>query len=210
MPRRVNKFCVKKALRMQASPHVIERPPPPPPKRDASLNIVPVPRQVINGYGVPDDWVIEHWMNLPKEVPKKKYQFKDRLGAHGLDHLKKPPPKPKPKKRGRPPKKNRSSRKHREDPYRLSPSTRPGRRFHTVSVPELAYAQMKEMALFYEMPIAQVITKLAAEAFERAMEESLLLARITANRDRESPREKTPPTAPETPDEPQPPRRTHF
>jgi hypothetical protein len=162
---------------------------------------------VINGYGVPEDWVIEHWMNLPKEVPPKKYKFKDRLGAHGLDHLKRPPPKPKPKKRGRPRKKG-PRRKWREDPYRLSPSTRPGKRFHTITLPEMAHAQLKEMALFYEMPLSQVAAKLVGEGFARAMEESELLARIEANRAKEAPHAKADEDVVQ--DGTQPARRTHF
>ena len=188
--------------------HVIKRPwfPPTNPVGAPPLKIVPVPRDIVNGYGVPTEEVILHWMNLPKEVEPKKYKFKDRLGANGLDHLKKPP-KPKPRKRGRP-RKIGPKKKWREDPYRLSPSTRPGRRFHTVTLPELPYAQLKEMSLFYEMPISQVTAKLVAEAFERAIEESTLLARIEANR--EKAREKNPTTKTKTSDDPEPPRRTHF
>ena len=187
--------------------HVIKIPafPPKNPVGSLPLKIVPVPRVIVNGYSVPEDWVIEHWMNLPKEVPPKKYKFKDRLGANGLDHLKKPP-KPKPKKRGRP-RKRGPSRKHREDPYRLSPSTRPGRRFHTITLPELAHAQLKEMALFYEMPISQVAAKLVDEAFARATEESELLARIEANREKDNAQAKT---KDDPPDRATAPRRTHF
>lgn len=188
--------------------HVIKIPafPPKNPVGAPPLKIVPVPREVVNGYSVPEDWVIEHWMNLPKEVPPKKYKFKDRLGANGLDHLKKPP-KPKPKKRGRP-RKIGPKKKWREDPYRLSPSTRPGRRFHTITLPELAHAQLKEMALFYEMPISQVAAKLVDEAFARATEESELLARIEANRHKENPNGKADEDVPQ--DGTKAPRRTHF
>ena len=59
--------------------HVIKQPPIPPKYKvgPRPLEIVHVPREVVNGYGVPEDWVIEHWMNLPKEVEPKKYKFKD-------------------------------------------------------------------------------------------------------------------------------------
>ena len=189
--------------------HVIKQPvvPPTNPQGGRPLEIVHVPREVINGYGVPEDWVIEHWMNLPKEVEPKKYKFKDRLGANGLDHLKKPPKPPKPKKRGRP-RKIGPKKKWREDPYRLSPSTRPGARWHTVSVPELAYAQLKEMSLFYEMPLTKVVAKLIGEAFVRASEESALLARIEANRQKESADGKAHEDVPRDADKPA--RRTHF
>jgi len=143
-------------------------------------------------------------MNLPKEVEPKKPKLKDRLGAHGLDHLKKPT---KPKKPG-PKKKRGRKRKRREDPYRLSPSTRPGARWHTVSVPELAHAQLKEMSLFYEMPLTQIIAKLVGEAFVRASEESALLARIEANRQKESADGKADQDVPRDADKPA--RRTHF
>jgi len=189
--------------------HVIKQPPIPPKYKvgPRPLEIVHVPREVVNGYGVPEDWVIEHWMNLPKEVEPKKYKFKDRLGANGLDHLKKPPKPPKPKKRGRP-RKIGPKKKWREDPYRLSPSTRPGARWHTVSVPELAHAQLKEMSLFYEMPLTQIIAKLVGEAFVRASEESALLARIEANRQKESADGKAHEDVPRDADKPA--RRTHF
>jgi hypothetical protein len=124
-----------------------------------------------------------------------------------LDHLKKPPKPPKPKKRGRP-RKIGPKKKWREDPYRLSPSTRPGARWHTVSVPELAHAQLKEMSLFYEMPLTQIIAKLVGEAFVRASEESALLARIEANRQKESADGKAHEDVPRDADKPA--RRTHF
>jgi hypothetical protein len=166
---------------------------------------VVTPREIIDGYAVPTDEVLEHWLNAPKEVEPRKKVFKDRLAYHGLDHLKPVKP-PKKRKRGRPKKIGRP-RKRREDPYRLSPSTRPGARSHTVSVPEIAYAQLKEMALFYELSLSQVVKKLAAEAFARATEESELIARIEASR------EKTNATTENKTDPPngaKAPRRTHF
>jgi len=169
------------------------------------------PREVVDGYAVPTDEVLEAWLNAPKEVQRRKPTFKDRLAYHGLDHLKpvKAEKPPKKRKRGRPKKVGRP-RKYRDDPYRLSPSTRPGARWHTVSVPEIAFAQLKEMALFYELSVAQTVAKLAAEAFARATEESELLARIEASR------EKTHDTAQDKADKVDPsngtkaPRRTHF
>jgi hypothetical protein len=163
---------------------------------------VVTPREIIDGYAVPTDEVLEHWLNAPKEVTPRKKVLKDRLAYHGL----KPVKPPKKRKRGRPRKLGRK-KKWREDPYRLSPSTRLGARAYTVSVPEIAYAQIKEMALFYELSLSQVVKKLAGEAFVRATEESELLARIEASR------EKTNATTENKTDPPngtKTPRRTHF
>ena len=160
------------------------------------------PREIVDGYAVPTDEVLEAWLNAPKEIKRRKPLLKDRLAYHGLDHLKPP----KKRKRGRPKKVGRP-RKYRDDPYRLSPSTRPGARWHTVSVPEIAHAQLKEMALFYELSISQTVAKLAAEAFARATEESELHARIEASREKTNAQTKT---ENDSPDRAPAPRRTHF
>lgn len=137
-------------------------------------------------------------------LPQTKYVRKtrrDRLLANGLREPKVRGEKKK-KKRGRP-KKDGPPRQYRENPNRLSPSYRKGARFHTVSVPEEAYAMLKEMSLFYKKSLARVVEDLVKPAFDKAYQESLTLARIAANKEKARATE-------ETPDDGNPPRRTHF
>ena len=138
-------------------------------------------------------------------VPQTKYVRKtrrDRLLANGLRPPKVRGDEKKKRKRGRP-KKPGAPRKYREDPNRLSPSHRKGARFHTVSVPEEAYAMLKEMSLFYKKSLARVVEDLIKPAFDKAYQESLTLARIAANKEKARATE-------ETSDDSDPPRRTHF
>lgn len=138
-------------------------------------------------------------------LPKDKYVRKtrrDRLLANGLREPLKRGVANKRKKRGRP-KKSGRPRQYRENPTRLSPSYRKGARWHSVAVPEEAYAMLKEMAQFYKKPIGRVVEDLVKPAFDKAYQESLTLARIAANKEKAR-------ASKETPDDGNPPRRTHF
>jgi hypothetical protein len=138
-------------------------------------------------------------------LPKEKYvrsKPRDRLLANGLRPPKKRGDPNKKKKRGRP-KKSGPPRTYRENPDRLSPAYRKGPRWHSVAVPEEAYAMLKEMSQFYKKPIGRVVEDLAKPAFDKAYQESLTLARIAANKEKAR-------ATQETPDDGEPPRRTHF
>ena len=138
-------------------------------------------------------------------IPTEKYVRKkrrDRLLANGLRERKVRGDPKKKKKRGHP-KKPGAPRQYRENPIRLSPSYRKGARWHSVAVPEEAYAMLKEMSLFYKKPIGRVVEDIVKPAFDKAYQESLTLARIAANKEKAR-------ATQETPDDGDPPRRTHF
>lgn len=139
----------------------------------------------------------------PVEAPKKKKR-RDRLLLNGLrpPRVRGDPKKRKRRKKiGRP--KKPGPKVPRKQADRVSPSWRAGARFHSVSVPEEAYAKLKEIAAFYKKPIGRMVEALVEPAFKKAYEESLTLARIAANK--EKARELQ-----ETLNNGQPPRRTHF
>lgn len=138
-------------------------------------------------------------------IPVEKYVRKtrrDRLLANGLRERKVRGDPKKKKKRGRP-KKSGAPRQYRENPTRLSPSYRKGARWHSVAVPEEAYAMLKEMSLFYKKPIGRVVEDIVKPAFDKAYQDSLTLARIAANKEKAR-------ATQETSDDGEPPRRTHF
>ncbi len=153
----------------------------------------------------PDAW---HNQPTPRPPRKKKSSRKSRLEHHGLTkdpavNAKKPGRRKRP---GRP-------RKRREDPYRLSPAYRKTTRWKTVIMPEEAYMQLREIATFYKLSISQMVAQLIEPAFKKAYEESMTLARIEANREKEKERVeslKRKTDEAQTPDNPNPPRRTHF
>jgi hypothetical protein len=144
---------------------------------------------------------------VPASGEKKRKTRRDRLEYHGIE---KPPylkeRKPRRKKVGRP-------RKYRDDPYRLSPAYRATVRWKTVIMPEEAYMQLKEIATFYKLSISKMVASLIEPAFQKAYEESMTLARIEANREKEKERVeklKRQTSETETPDDSDAPRRTHF
>lgn len=124
---------------------------------------------------------------------KRKYP-RDRLAAHGIENPKKF--KRRKKKPGRP-------RKYIDDKNRLSPAYRKTKRWHTVLLPEEQYLKLKEMASFYKTSIAKMAASLVDPAFDRAYKESMTLARIEANREKDS-------HETDSLDDSPPPRRTHF
>jgi len=154
-----------------------------------------------------------------KRLPREKYVRqtpRDRLKANGLElgnatssaeraaekaaaEAAKPKKK---KKRGRP-KKPGPKVRYRDNPTRLSPSYRKGPRWHSITIPEEAYAMLREMAKFYKDSMAQTIAKIIKPAFEKAYEESLTLARIEATKEKAR-------ASQEAPDDSNPGRRTHF
>lgn len=142
----------------------------------------------------PDAW---HNQPTPRPVRRKKVVRQDRMAHHGIPK----PIKPWKRKKYRP----RNRAKPAEDPMRLSPAYRKNVRYKTIIMPEEAYIQLKEMALFYKLSISQMAVKLIEPAFAKAYEESMTLARIEANRQKEKERAET-----KTSDDDKPPRRTHF
>lgn len=100
-----------------------------------------------------------------------------------------------------------------ESANRPSPSQRDGSRWKTITVPEETHVRLKELAKFYKKPIGRVVEELVLPAFEKAYEESMTLARIQANREKEKERVeklKRQTSETETPDDSDAPRRTHF
>lgn len=100
-----------------------------------------------------------------------------------------------------------------ESANRPSPSQRDGSRWKTITVPEETHVRLKELAKFYKKPIGRVVEEIVLPAFKKAYEESMTLARIEANRKKEKERVeslKRKTDEAQTPDNPNPPRRTHF
>jgi hypothetical protein len=173
----------------------------------------------------PDVWDDDPdaWHNQPTPKPKKKRTPYRRMLANGkitkfdvwevkyvipqkrVGAFKGPPAKrygPWRRKRFKP-----------ESDIRPSPSQRDGARWKTITVPEETHMRLKELAKFYKKPIGRVVEDLVLPAFKKAYEESMTLARIEANRQKEKERveslkRKTDET--QTPDDNIPPRRTHF
>lgn len=148
-------------------------------------------------------------------LPLEKYVRqtpRDRLKANGLtvgnatssaERAAAEAAKPKKKKKRGRPKKPGPKPRYRDNPTRLSPSYRQGPRWHSITIPEEAYAMLREMSKFYKTSMAQTVAAIIKPAFEQAYQESLTLARIEATKEKAR-------AIQETSDDSEPGRRTHF
>ena len=80
---------------------------------------------------------------------------------------------------------NRRKRKYRY-PGRYSPEKRRGTKFKTIIIPLETYHKIKEIQKFYKAGMGAIIKPLIDELFDRTYKEAELLARIEANRKKES------------------------
>jgi len=93
----------------------------------------------------------------------------------------------------------RRKRKYRY-PGRFSPEKRKGTKFQSIMIHMETYQKIKELQKFYKAGMGSIIRPLIDELFDKTYKEAELLARIEANRKKES----------ETSDTTKPRRRTHF
>ena len=95
--------------------------------------------------------------------------------------------------------KYRRRRKYRY-PGRYSPEKRKGTKFKSIMIHLETYQKIKELQKFYKAGMGSILRPLIDELFDKTHKEAELLARIEANRKKES----------ETSDTVKPKRRTHF
>ncbi len=93
----------------------------------------------------------------------------------------------------------RRKRKYRY-PGRFSPEKRKGTKFRSIMIHMETYQKIKELQKFYKAGMGSIIRPLIDELFDKTYKEAELLARIEANRKKDS----------ETSNSDQPRRRTHF
>jgi hypothetical protein len=93
----------------------------------------------------------------------------------------------------------RRKRKYRY-PGSFSPEKRKGTKFRSIMIHMETYQKIKELQKFYKAGMGSIIRPLIDELFDKTYKEAELLARIEANRKKES----------ETSDTTKPRRRTHF
>jgi predicted CopG family antitoxin len=85
-------------------------------------------------------------------------------------------------------------------PGRYSPEKRKGTKFKSIMIHLETYQKIKELQKFYKAGMGSILRPLIDELFDKTHKEAELLARIEANRKKES----------ETSDTVKPKRRTHF
>jgi hypothetical protein len=71
-------------------------------------------------------------------------------------------------------------------PGRYSPEKRKGTKFKSIVIPLETYHKIKEIQKFYKAGMGAIIAPLIDELFDRTYKEAELLARIEANRKKES------------------------
>lgn len=80
---------------------------------------------------------------------------------------------------------NRRKRKYRY-PGRYSPSKRKGTKFRSLMIHMETYQKLKELQKFYKKGLGAIIRPMVDELFDKTYKEAELLARIEANRKKES------------------------
>jgi hypothetical protein len=80
---------------------------------------------------------------------------------------------------------NRRKRKYRY-PGRYSPSKRRGTKFKSLMIHMETYQKLKELQKFYKKGLGAIIRPMVDELFDKTYKEAELLARIEANRKKES------------------------
>lgn len=67
-----------------------------------------------------------------------------------------------------------------------SPSKRPGKRHHTVTIEEIVYIHLLELKKFYKMSsMSKTIAKFIEPAFEKAYQDALTLKKIAERKEKE-------------------------